>query len=89
MPRFETEEMYIDPYEYVCACNTKEINQLIECLEEDGLVMKISQSSGTISDSTWAHMLEHLSGLNMQISIDDEATIKAIIKKYDATYSGY
>jgi hypothetical protein len=88
MPRFEVEEIWIDPYEYVSACNTRELNQLIECLVEDGLVMKISEGANTISDSQWARMLEHLSGLNLQMSVDDEATIKAIIKKYDATSPG-
>ena len=89
MPGFEVEEIYIEPCEYVDSCNTREINQLIDCLEEDGLVMRTSENTNAISDSQWARMLEHLSGLNMQMSVDDEATIKAIIKKYDATYTGY
>jgi len=88
MPRFETEEIYIDAIEYVAACNTRELKELIDCLVDDGLVMRTSQSVGAISDSEWARMLDHLSGLNLQMSVDDEAIIKAIIKKYDATYPG-
>lgn len=89
MPSFEAEEIYIKPYEYVSACSTREVNQLIDCLEEDRLVMRTSQSAVAISDSRWASMLEHLSGLQLQMTVEDEEIIKNIIKKYDATYTGY
>ena len=89
MPSFEAEEIYIEPYEYVSACSTREVNQLIDCLEEDRLVMRTSQSAVAIRDSRWASMLEHLSGLQLQMTVEDEEIIKNIIKKYDATYTGY
>jgi hypothetical protein len=89
MQSFESEEIYIDPSEYVSSCSKREIAELIDCLEEDGLVIRISDNSRGISTSVWSDMIEHLSGLQLQMTVEDEEIIKNIIKKYDATYTGY
>lgn len=94
MPEFET---YVDVEvdEIWSMCSTREKEELIDMLVEDGWVIRTSPKGidpesklPSITDLNWRDIINKLHEIRIQISSDDEETIKDIIKKYRGDYCG-
>jgi len=88
MPEFET---YVDVEvdEFWSMCSTREKEELIDMLEDDGWVKRTSPKGTKAEDRLpsileieWQDMCNKLSDIRQRISTDDEETIKNILKKY-------
>lgn len=88
MPEFET---YVDVEvdEFWSSCSTREKEELIDMLEEDGWVRRTSpkgtHSSNqlpSLMDLEWQEMVNKLSELRLRMSSEDESTIRELINKY-------
>lgn len=94
MPEFES---YIDIEvdEFWSSCSIGEKEELVDMLVEDGWVVRNSPKGTdpesklpSVSDLNWNDMINKLNNVRIQISSDDEETIKQIIKKYRGDYCG-
>jgi hypothetical protein len=88
MPEFET-YVDVDVDEFWTSCSTREKESLIDMLEEDGWVIRTSPKGTNPNDSLpslleieWQQMVNKLSQLRQQITIEEEETIKKILNKY-------
>lgn len=90
MPDFTPDDIDIEPGEFVYACNSKEINQLIEALIEDGHIqpdqLTKNGSNGvknpTLQDVTFWDSLDHLKKCRDLLSIQEEDYINNMAQKY-------
>jgi hypothetical protein len=94
MPDF-TAEIEIEPREYVNDCSSGEIEELIECLHNDGSlkdyfakhgvidpdsVIEIGEK-GNILDIEWTETIVKLSKNRLMLTPEDEETIKKITQR--------
>ena len=86
MPTFETEEIYIEPSEFVDSCSGSEIASLIDCLIEDGYIGRgeIIHVGNTHNflDEIWYDYCQKLISIRLRMSSEDEDVIKRIVDKY-------
>ena len=88
MPEFET-YVDVDVDEFWTSCSTREKESLIDMLEEDGWVIRTSpkgtdpnERPPSLLEIEWQMMVNKLSQLRQQITIEEEETIKRILEKY-------
>jgi hypothetical protein len=88
MPEFET-YVDVDVDEFWSLCSTREKEELIDMLEEDGWVKRTSpkgtdpsEKLPSILEIEWQDMCNKLSDIRQRRSSTDEETIKEILKKY-------
>lgn len=87
MPWFDTNsEIEIDVEEFVTSCDKKEIKELINVLIDEGHLnpedqLKTKENSN-LFEIEWLDMLKKLVSLRLQISKEEEETIRNIVKKY-------
>jgi hypothetical protein len=94
MPDF-TAEIEIEPWEYVNDCSSGEIEELIECLHNDGSlkdyfakhgvidpdsVIEIGEK-GNILDIEWTETIVKLSKNRLMLTPEEEETIKKIAER--------
>lgn len=88
MPEFET---YVDVEvdEFWSSCSTREKEELIDMLEDDGWVRRTSprgtspsERLPSLMDLEWQEMVNKLSELRLRMSSEDESTIRELINKY-------
>ncbi len=87
MPTFVSEEIYIEPGEFVDACSGREIKSLIDCLIEDGHIgssesIHTNNVNYNFLDEIWYEYCQKLMSLRLRMSNEDEDTIKRIVDKY-------
>ena len=90
MPDFTPEDIDIEPSEFVYACNSKEIKELIEALVEDGHIPShVLNSNGDVKtpkrgamELEFIEKLEKLREKYYSLSLEDEQTMQEIFKKY-------
>lgn len=90
MPDFTPDDIDIDPSEFVSACNSQEINELIEALVEDGHIqpnqLTKNGSNGVkrpnMNDEIFWESLEHLKKCRDLLSIHEENYINNMAAKY-------
>ena len=94
MPEFET-FVDVEVDEFWSMCSSREKEEFIDILVEDGWVVRISPKGTdpesklpSIPDLNWTEMVNKLNDIRIQISSDDEESIKQIIKKYRGDYCG-
>jgi hypothetical protein len=78
-------DVEIEPDDYLTACSSREIELIIKYLKEDGYLdeeNKNKRVSRNIQDDIWYEMCDKLADIRLQMSIDDENTIRSIIEKY-------
>ena len=87
MPTFYNEtrtEIYVD--EFVSACNTKEITDLIDVLKEDGYLLniasKIPRDKMSMMDEEWMSVITKLSNIRLMMTSEEETIIREIVNKY-------
>ena len=94
MPEFET---YVDVEvdEFWSMCSTREKEELIDMLVDDGWVIRISPKGTdpesklpSVTELGWQEMINKLNDIRNQINPDEEEIVKQIIKKYRGDYCG-
>jgi hypothetical protein len=86
MPDFST-EIDIDPWEYISNCSSREIDELIETLIEDGHLSKFNgkvipkKENGSVMDLEWDELLTKIRMSKHLLSNEDETTIINIANK--------
>jgi hypothetical protein len=88
MPEFET-YVDVDVDDFWYECSTREKEELIDMLETDGWVKRItpkgtdpSETLPSLLDIEWQDMCNKLSGLRLNMSREDEDLIREILNKY-------
>lgn len=84
MPYFST-EIDLDVDEFLSECSSREIKELIECLQEDGHLSKesiIKEDSMNLLDEEWLTVTNKLNTLRLRLSVEEEQTIKDIVNRY-------
>lgn len=88
MPEFSA-EIEISPYEFVQDCSTREINDLIFALEEEGFIKRNSsipdherEQLKSMLDEEWDETIEKLFSLRLRMSVEEQTIIEEIVKKY-------
>jgi hypothetical protein len=88
MPEFET---YVDVEvdEFWFECSTREKEELIDMLVDDGWVKRISpkgtypkENLPSVTELDWQDLTNKFSLIRLRISSEDENTIREILKKY-------
>jgi hypothetical protein len=89
MPDFTPEDIDIEPYEFVSACNTREIKELIESLIENGHLPESVLNHAKGSDekrgrleSEFIDKLDKLKDKFYSLSVEEEDSIEKIFKKH-------
>lgn len=88
MPEFDT-YVVVEVDEFWSECSTREKEELIDMLVEDGLVLRTSPK-GVISEERlpsipeldWQELINKLSQIRLMISSEDEQTIRNILSKF-------
>jgi hypothetical protein len=83
MPTFYTEDIDIDPDEFVSSCNSREIEELIYALVEDGHIIKpgnhIPENDKNLMDEEWDNVIGKLGGRGrLRLTNEEEEIIKKI-----------
>jgi hypothetical protein len=88
MPEFET-YVDVDVDDFLSALSTRETDELIDALVEDGWVVRVAPKGvvpedhlPSIPELEWKEMCNKLSIIRLQISSEDEQTIRQIISKF-------
>jgi hypothetical protein len=91
MPDFSVDDIEIQPYEYVSACGSGDIKELIEELVDSGYLPKsvlTLNKKGKTDDglgrlqSEFADKLQKLTNVYYSVSKEDEEVLETIFKKY-------
>ena len=85
MPTFYAEDINIDVNEFLNACNSREIQELIDALIHDGHIEKPREKSNQnmgVDEQIFEHKLSKLHGMWNRLSKEDEETIVKIADKF-------
>lgn len=87
MPDFTPDDLDISPGEFVDSCNSREINQLIEVLIEDGHIQsnqlnKYGVSKSNLNDEIFWESLETLSKCRDLLTLEEEDFINNLANKF-------
>jgi plasmid rolling circle replication initiator protein Rep len=90
MPDFTPDDIDIEPYEFVDACNSREIKELINSLVDNGhLPKEVVYSDGNVrKDKRGVLEIEFMEKLDefkekyYSLSLEDEQTMQQFFKKY-------
>lgn len=89
MPTFYQEvdaEVDVDIDDFLSACSSREIKNLINALIEDGYLnptaIKVEDNKKTYMESEWDELTNKFSEIRLRISQEDEETLRGILKKY-------
>jgi hypothetical protein len=92
MPDFSVDDISIEPYEYVSACGSGDIQELIDELVDAGYLPKSVlkyNKKGKVDDglgrlqSEFSDKLNKLVNAYYSMSKEDEETLETIFKKYN------
>ena len=85
MPTFYAEDIDIDPDEFVSSCNSREIEELIDALVEDGYIPKINHIAPdhkNLMDEDWDVVMGKLGGRGrLRLTNEEEEIIKKIANR--------
>lgn len=89
MPTFEEyveveAEMNISPKEFVQACDEDDMDELVRAIQKSKYSAKgVSLAkSDNLFDDEWNDVIKKLANSRLTMSLEDIATVKAIINKY-------
>jgi hypothetical protein len=85
MPTFYAEDIDIDPDEFVSSCSSRELEELIDVLVEDGHIPKISDIAPidkNLLDKEWDEVIDKIAGLGrLRLTNEEEEIIKKIASR--------
>lgn len=87
MPTFYSEDIDIDPSDFVDACDRQEIQELIDVLIEDGYIKQtarpVSESrEDNLMDLTYKNAIEKLLDKRIYLTLEEEQFIINLASKY-------
>jgi len=89
MPRFYQEveaEVDVEIDDFLSSCSSRDINELIEALIEDGYLKADCQTNSTgkktYLEEEWDQISNKINEIRLRISPEDEELIRNIVKKY-------
>lgn len=89
MPTFYQEvdaEVDVDIDDFLSACSSREIKNLINTLIEDGYLNPTAIKDGgdeqSYLESEWTELINKFSEIRLRISQEDEETLRGVLKKY-------
>jgi len=89
MPRFYQEvdaEVDVDIDDFLSACSSREIKQLINALIEDNHLKpsasKVPNESKTYLDTEWDELTDKFSEIRLRLTQEDEESLRSILKRY-------
>ena len=85
MPTFYAEDIDIDPDEFVSSCSSREIEELIDVLVEDGYIPKINDvapNDKNLLDEEWDEVISKIAGLGrLRLTNEEEEIIRKIANR--------
>ena len=84
MPTFYAEDIDIDPDDFISACSSEEIQELIDALVEDGYVKKheVESNDKNILDHEWDEVIGKIAGTGrLRLTNEEEETIRKIANR--------
>lgn len=83
MPDFSIEDLDISPDEFINACSSREIDELIEILKEDGYISEevLIETEGTHDHIMFIKALIKLSESRLRLTNEEEEIIKKIANR--------
>ena len=89
MPTFYQEvdaEVDVDIDDFLSACSSREIKNLINTLIEEGYLnstaIKNGEDEQSYLESEWTELTNKFSEIRLRISQEDEENLRGILKKY-------
>ena len=87
MPTFYSDDIDIDPSDFVDACDRQEIQELIDVLIEDGYIKQtarpVSESrEDNLMDLTYKNAIEKLLDKRIYLTLEEEQFIINLANKY-------
>ena len=87
MPTFYSEDIDIDPSDFVDACDRQEIQELIDVLIEDGYIKQTARPvsearEDNLMDSTYKNAIEKLLDKRIYLTLEEEQFILTLANKY-------
>ena len=87
MPRFyQVAEVDVEIDDFLSSCSSRDINELIEALIEDGYLNADCQTNSTgkktYLEEEWDQISNKINEIRLRISPEDEELIRNIVKKY-------
>jgi hypothetical protein len=84
MPTFYSDEIEIDPDDFLSACTSYEIEELIKALIEDGHINDPyvkRKDNISITEESFSECLDKLSTNYLQLTLEEEEIIRIIAKR--------
>ena len=84
MPTFYSEDIDIDPDDFVSSCSSYEIKELIKALIEDGHINDPyvkRKDNISITEESFNECLDKLSANYLQLTLEEEEVIRNIAKR--------
>ena len=85
MTTFYAEDIDVDPDEFVSSCSSREIEELIDALVEDGYIPKINNiapDDKNLMDEDWDEVISKIAGLGrLRLTKEEEEIIKKIASR--------
>lgn len=87
MPTFYSEDIDIDPSDFVDACDRQEIQELIDVLIEDGYIKQTARPvsearEDNLMDLTYKNAIEKLLDKRIYLTLEEEQFILTLANKY-------
>jgi hypothetical protein len=84
MPTFYSEEIELDPDDFLSACNSYEINELIKALIEDGHINDPyvkRKDNVSMNEESFNECLDKITNNYLQLTHEEEEVIRNIAKR--------
>jgi len=91
MPEFSIDDLDIEPYEFLDACSTREIKEIIEWLINNNHISKstvgsVGNNASNVNDIMFQENLDAISKSKLLLSIEEEEVINKIGEKFKYLY---
>ena len=84
MPTFYSDEIEIDPDDFLSACTSYEIKELIQALIDDGHIQNPyvkRKDNVSIPEESFGECLDKISTNYLQLTLEEEEAIRIIAKR--------
>lgn len=87
MPSFSTDDIDIEPSDFIDSCSRREISELIDCLIEDGYIKPNSivtnnKNAMSANEDIFEDHLNSLHGKYVMLTQEEEELITKIAKRF-------
>ncbi len=83
MPQFYTEDINLDVDDFINACSRRELEELIDCLVEDGYVIRgVKDVNLSIPEIEFNQLLDKLSKNRLRLTNEEDELLKKIANRF-------